>query len=228
MSVGPPVQPDTRPSDEYAIAQRARNADARRGRLVRALMLTVSLLYVLALLIAPLAGIVYNALKAGIGAIGDTFSQPDVVHAVYLTFLIMSITVVVTGFFGVIVALVLARDRFRGKPFVSALALTNFCSIWSIFFDERVRFPVGLGQLGWRRTADVVGNRFLHTRADFAHLVLNLGGEARLAVLAVGCDEVFAEGDPLTSVADLDVGRLRFEMQAVGQFVGVRVRFHRF
>jgi sulfate transport system permease protein len=29
--------------------------------------------------------------------------------------------VVVTGFFGVIVALVLARDRFRGKPFVSAL-----------------------------------------------------------------------------------------------------------
>ena len=84
-------------------------------------MLTVSLLYVLALLIAPLAGIVYNALKAGIGAIGDTFSQPDVVHAVYLTFLIMSITVVVTSVFGVIVALVLARDRFRGKPFVSAL-----------------------------------------------------------------------------------------------------------
>ena len=121
MSVGAPVQPDTRPTDEYAIAQRARNADARRGRLVRALMLTVSLLYVLALLIAPLAGIVYNALKAGIGAIGDTFSQPDVIHAVYLTFLIMGITVVVTSVFGVIVALVLARDRFRGKPFVSAL-----------------------------------------------------------------------------------------------------------
>ena len=121
MSLGTPVQQDTRPTDEFAIAQRARNADARRGRVVRALMLTVSLLYVLALLIAPLAGIVYNALKAGIGAIGDTFSQPDVLHAVYLTFLIMSITVVVTGVFGVIVALVLARDRFRGKRLRLAL-----------------------------------------------------------------------------------------------------------
>src|SRR6266700_8253735 len=33
-------------------------------------------------------------------------------------------------------------------------------------FDGRVRFPVGLGQLGGGRTADVVGNRFLHTGAD--------------------------------------------------------------
>jgi sulfate/thiosulfate transport system permease protein len=121
MSVGTPVQP-TRPStDEYAIALRARNADARRGRLVRGLMLTVSLLYVLILLLAPLGGIVFSALKSGVGAIGQTFSQSDVVHAVYLTFLIMLITVIVTGVMGVVVALVLARDRFRGKPFVSAL-----------------------------------------------------------------------------------------------------------
>jgi sulfate transport system permease protein len=121
MSVGTPVQPNNRSTDEYAIALRARNADARRGRLVRGLMLTVSLLYVLILLLAPLGGIIFSALKAGVGAIGQTFSQSDVVHAVYLTFVIMLITVVVTGVMGVVVALVLARDRFRGKPFVSAL-----------------------------------------------------------------------------------------------------------
>jgi sulfate transport system permease protein len=121
MSVGTPVQPNSRSTDEYAIALRARNADARRGRLVRGLMLTVSLLYVLILLLAPLGGIIFSALKAGVGAIGQTFSQSDVVHAVYLTFVIMLITVVVTGVMGVVVALVLARDRFRGKPFVSAL-----------------------------------------------------------------------------------------------------------
>jgi sulfate transport system permease protein len=121
MSVGTPVQPNNRSTDEYAIALRARNADARRGRLVRGLMLTVSLLYVLILLLAPLGGIVFSALKAGVGAIGQTFSQSDVVHAVYLTFVIMLVTVVVTGVMGVVVALVLARDRFRGKPFVSAI-----------------------------------------------------------------------------------------------------------
>jgi sulfate transport system permease protein len=121
MSIGTPVQPNVQPTDEYAIALRARNADARRGRLVRGLMLTLSLFYVLVLLLAPLGGIVFNALKAGFGAIGETFSQHDVVHAVYLTFLIMLVTVVVTGVLGVVVALVLARDRFRGKPFVSAV-----------------------------------------------------------------------------------------------------------
>ena len=95
-------------------------------------------------------------------------------------------------------------------------------------FDERIRFPVGLGQLGGAaRTADVVGNRFLHTGADVAHVVLDHGGDARLGVLAVGRDEVLAEGGSFTSVASLDVGRLRFVMQAVGEFIGVRVGFYR-
>jgi sulfate transport system permease protein len=121
MSVGTPVQPNIQSTDEYAIALRARNADARRGRLVRGLMLTVSLLYVVVLLLAPLGGIVFNALRSGVGAIAETFGQRDVLHAVFLTFVIMLITVVVTSIFGVVVALMLARDRFRGKPFVSAV-----------------------------------------------------------------------------------------------------------
>jgi sulfate transport system permease protein len=121
MSIETKRQPNTQATDEYAIALRARNADARRGRLVRGLMLTVSLLYVVILLLAPLGGIVFNALKSGFGAIGETFSQHDVLHAVYLTALIMIITVIVTSILGVVVALVLARDRFRGKAFVSAV-----------------------------------------------------------------------------------------------------------
>jgi len=79
------------------------------------------LLYVAVLLLAPLAGIVYYALREGTGAIGDTFSEPDVRHAFYLTAIIMVVTVVVTTVFGIVVALVLARDRFIGKRLVSAL-----------------------------------------------------------------------------------------------------------
>jgi sulfate/thiosulfate transport system permease protein len=109
------------PTDVLEIAARARNEDARRGRLVRGLMLTVSLLYVLVLLVAPLAGIVFYGLKSGLDTIGTTFGLPDVQHAFLLTFVIMLVTVVVTTVFGVIVALVLARDRFAGKRFVSAL-----------------------------------------------------------------------------------------------------------
>jgi sulfate transport system permease protein len=93
----------------------------RRGRLVRGSLVGVALAYVTVLLIAPLAGIVYYALRSGLGAIGNTFSQADVVHAFYLTSVIMLVTVVVTGVFGVIVALVLARDHFPGKGVVSAI-----------------------------------------------------------------------------------------------------------
>jgi sulfate transport system permease protein len=72
-------------------------------------------------LLAPLGGIVYYALKAGTGAFGETFRQQDVQHAFYLTFIIMLLTVVVTSVFGVLVALVLARDHFPGKSLVSAI-----------------------------------------------------------------------------------------------------------
>ena len=99
---------------------RARRA-ARRGRLQRTLLVVAALVYVLVLLLAPLAGIVYYGLKSGLGTIGDTFRQTDVQHAFYLTLIIMIITVVVTTVFGLAVALVLSRDQFPGKRLMSAI-----------------------------------------------------------------------------------------------------------
>jgi sulfate transport system permease protein len=105
--------------DEDVLAARSR--DARQGRRVRALMLVAALLYVGVLLIAPLAGIVWSALKGGFGLVSSTLKQSDVIHAFYLTAVITVITVMVTTVFGVIVALVLTRDHFPGKRIVSAL-----------------------------------------------------------------------------------------------------------
>ena len=73
------------------------------------------------LLLAPLGGIVWSALKGGLGSVTDTLTSPDALHAFYLSLLIAGITVVVTTVFGVIVALVLARDQFPGKRVLSAL-----------------------------------------------------------------------------------------------------------
>ena len=98
-----------------------RGSGARREKLVRGLLVAVALAYVLVLLLAPLGGIIYYAFKSGLGAIGQTFQQPDVLHAFYLTVVIMLVTVVVNTVFGIVVALVLARDRFPGKRLVSAL-----------------------------------------------------------------------------------------------------------
>jgi sulfate transport system permease protein len=114
-----PFGPDS-PS-EFDLGTKAANEDARRGRRVRGVMVTVSLLYVGVLLIAPLGGIVWSALQGGIGSALATFSQHDVVHALWLTFIIMLVTVLVTTVMGVVVALVIARDRFPGKRLLSAV-----------------------------------------------------------------------------------------------------------
>ena len=52
---------------------------------------------------------------------GDRSPSPTRSTRYYLTAVITVVTVVVTGIFGVIVALVLARDHFRGKSVVSAV-----------------------------------------------------------------------------------------------------------
>lgn len=93
----------------------------RRRRLLRTALLGVSLAYLAVLLLAPLAGILWVAFRHGFGDIAQTFSQPDVRHAFLLTAIIAVVTLAVTTFFGVIVAWVLARQRFRGKSLLNAL-----------------------------------------------------------------------------------------------------------
>ncbi|MGH2661462.1 MAG: sulfate ABC transporter permease subunit [Actinomycetota bacterium] len=92
-----------------------------RGRLARGAMITGALLFVGILLIAPLIAIVWSALDQGAGIVGRTFGLADVQHAFLLTLVITLITVVVTGVLGIVVALVLARDRFPGKGLLSAV-----------------------------------------------------------------------------------------------------------
>jgi sulfate/thiosulfate transport system permease protein len=110
-----------RPQQPASAAAAENRRSSRRQKLVPGILLGVALAYVMVLLLGPLGGIIYYAFKSGFGVVSQTFSRPDVLHAFYLTFVIMLITVIVNTVFGVLVALVLARDRFPGKRFVSAL-----------------------------------------------------------------------------------------------------------
>jgi sulfate transport system permease protein len=95
-------------------------ADTRR-RLVHGGLITVAVGYVGLLVVAPLIGIVIAALKPGLRAWQAVFSDPFAIHAYVLTAFITVESLLVTTVLGVVVALVLARDRFPGKAVVSAL-----------------------------------------------------------------------------------------------------------
>jgi sulfate transport system permease protein len=95
------------------------SASARR-KLTHGGFIAIAALYVGILVIAPLVGIAWAALDAGLSTIWETLRQPDVLHAFYLTGVITVVTVIVTSVFGVVVALVIARDRFPGRALMSA------------------------------------------------------------------------------------------------------------
>lgn len=104
-----------------SVATEAIIPGGRRRKVVRGAVLAVALLYVLVLLVAPIAGIVWTMIDAGWTTVRETFAQPDVKHAFSLTGVITVVTVGVTAFFGTITAWVLTRDRFAGKGFLNAL-----------------------------------------------------------------------------------------------------------
>jgi sulfate/thiosulfate transport system permease protein len=91
-----------------------------RRRLVHGGFTVAAFAYVGILVLAPLIGIAWQALKPGWSQIWTLLRSPDVMHAYQLTAIITGITVVVTTVLGVVVALVVARDRFPGKAIVSA------------------------------------------------------------------------------------------------------------
>jgi sulfate/thiosulfate transport system permease protein len=99
---------------------RARLSARTRRRLVHGAFTVIAVGYVAALVLAPLVGIAWAGMRAGWSTIAATFTAPDVRHAYYLTMVIAVVTVVVTSTLGVVVALVLTRDRFPGKRFMSA------------------------------------------------------------------------------------------------------------
>jgi sulfate/thiosulfate transport system permease protein len=92
-----------------------------RGRYARGTLAVAAIVYVALLLLLPLIGIVTKAFEPGVSIIGDTLSSPDVQHAFLLTGIITVITIVVTTFFGLVVAWVLVRQRFLGRSLMNAV-----------------------------------------------------------------------------------------------------------
>lgn len=95
--------------------------DHKRRTTVSHLLMGVVLVYVGILILAPVGAIVYGAFSRGVGAFLAALNRPDVAHAFKLTLLLSITAVTMNTVFGVLIAWVLVRHRFRGRGLVNGL-----------------------------------------------------------------------------------------------------------
>src|SRR5690348_12402292 len=95
--------------------------DSRPGRnslpdkLTRWVFISISLLFLVALLIAPLATVFVAAFQKGVGAYFASFADSDALAAIRLTLLVAAIVVPLNTLFGISAAWAIAKFEFKGK-----------------------------------------------------------------------------------------------------------------
>jgi sulfate/thiosulfate transport system permease protein len=76
----------------------------------------------LGLLIAlPVGMVFYRAFEKGLGAAWDSLTTPEAMHAFWLTCVMVAVAVPLNTVFGILIALVIVRQRFRGRSVLNAL-----------------------------------------------------------------------------------------------------------
>jgi sulfate/thiosulfate transport system permease protein len=91
------------------------------SRWVRYLLRYVALAYIIVLVIVPVGLILWRTFTPGFGAFFASITTPAAISALQLSLLVVAIVVPLNVVFGVPTALVLARNRFRGKSALQAV-----------------------------------------------------------------------------------------------------------
>jgi sulfate transport system permease protein len=91
------------------------------SRTARYLLRYLALGYLLVLLVVPVGLILWRTFTPGVGAFIDSITTPAAISALQLSLLVVAIVVPLNVIFGVPTALVLARNRFRGKSLLQAV-----------------------------------------------------------------------------------------------------------
>ena len=93
----------------------------KRRSFVETILILVVVLYAAVLLVGPIASIAWSALSSGLETIYVQLLSPDALSALKLTLLLTASATLINIVFGVCVALVLARDEFKGRWVLNGL-----------------------------------------------------------------------------------------------------------
>jgi len=113
----PPITGDEIDVDTGGTA-RMRANPGRAGRLG---LRFFALGYLALLLLIPVVMIFIRTFEDGIGQAWESVTTPEAIHAFYLTFVMVAIAVPLNTIFGVLAALVLVRQKFKGRAILNTV-----------------------------------------------------------------------------------------------------------
>src|SRR6267378_534078 len=103
------------PRSRRAPASGSERSGERAARARKLAVRSIALGYLALLLLAPVLMIFYRTFEHGLTPVWNAVSAPNAVHAFWLSLEIVAIAVPLNTAFGIGIAILLERGRFRGK-----------------------------------------------------------------------------------------------------------------
>lgn len=118
----------------------------KRKKITKYILITLSVLFVLIMLVLPLFSIIYSSLKEGFDVYIKSISTKYVWNALSVTLIATVIAVIINTFFGLCAAWILTKFSFKGKQVLATLIDIPF-SISPVIVG--LAFLMTFGRLGW-------------------------------------------------------------------------------
>ena len=93
----------------------------KRKQRTKIILITVSVLFMIVMLVLPLFSVITNSLNEGFKFYVDAISTDYVKSALFVTILATLIAVIVNTFFGIMAAFLLTKFSFKGKQVLATL-----------------------------------------------------------------------------------------------------------
>ena len=190
----------------------------KRKQRTKIILITVSVLFMIVMLVLPLFSVITNSLNEGFKFYVDAISTDYVKSALFVTILATLIAVIVNTFFGIMAAFLLTKFSFKGKQVLATLIDIPF-SISPVIVG--LAFLMTFGRLGWTYPAIRAINSFFGTNIRIAFAIPGV----ILATIFVTFPFVFRELLPVLESIGTDEEEAAALMGAKGWTIFSKITF---
>lgn len=122
------------------------NSAIQESKVMKIILITISVLFITIMLVIPLISIVVNSLSKGFSFYAEALTTKYVSSALKVTLLAAVVAVAVNTFFGIVASWAITRFSFKGKQVLATLIDIPF-SISPVIAG--LAFVMTFGRLGW-------------------------------------------------------------------------------